>query len=321
MQRTRRGLLTFLGGATGAIGATSWWLGASKNRAARWARRLVADAQRRIFPAPFTPSPATWSDNAITVCWLGHSTVLLNFYGITILTDPALANRVGISAGLGTLGPKRYVAPALTFGQLPPIDLVVLSHAHMDHTDLPTLRRFPASLTTITAAETTDVLSRTRLREIRELRWNDQFTFRGPKGELQVQAVEVRHWGQRWPSEKVRGYNGYILRREGKAVLFAGDTAKTPLFADLKARGPFELALMPIGAYRPWIWNHCTPEEAVAMADAAGARYLVPIHHQTFKLSDEPMMEPLERLQATLDSEKGRLALSRIGETFVCPRI
>ena len=77
---------------------------------------------------------------------------------------------------------------------------------------------------------------------------------------------------------------------------------------------------MPIGAYHPWIWNHCTPEEAVEMANAAGAHYIVPIHHQTFKLSDEPMNEPIERLEAALAQELERLALRGVGETFVVPR-
>jgi L-ascorbate metabolism protein UlaG (beta-lactamase superfamily) len=111
------------------------------------------------------------------------------------------------------------------------------------------------------------------------------------------------------------------LRREGKAIIFGGDTARTPALGELRSRGPFELAIMPIGAYRPWIWNHCTPEEAVEMASAAGAKYIVPVHHQTFQLSDEPQLEPIQRLEAALKHEPERLALRRIGETFVCPRV
>lgn len=320
MQRNRRAFLRVLAGGAGLAGAATWWVAASQRRAARWARRLVQEAQRPIAPAPVTPAPRNWSDNEITLCWLGHATVLLNFYGVRILTDPALGSRVGISLGLGTLGPKRYVAPALKFRDLPPLDLVLLSHAHMDHMDLPTLRQFGARPTTVTASDTADILSGTGLKRVKELRWNDRSTFRFPQGELSVEAVEVKHWGQRWPSDRPRGYNGYVLRREGRAVLFAGDTAKTPLFAGLRPRGPFEVAIMPIGAYRPWIWNHCTPEEAFEMADAAGARYIAPVHHQTFQLSDEPMTEPIERLQNAMASEPARLALRRIGETFVLPR-
>ena len=77
-------------------------------------------------------------------------------------------------------------------------------------------------------------------------------------------------------------------------------------------------AIMPIGAYRPWIWNHCNPEQAFRMADAAGANYIIPVHHQTFKLSDEPMNEPIDRLKAVLQHEPERLALSEVGDTFVC---
>jgi len=187
--------------------------------------------------------------------------------------------------------------------------------------DLGTLRSFDRRAFTVTAKSTSDVLADARLKEIHELRWNEQITFKNAKGQLQIEAVEVKHWGQRWPSEIQRGYNGYILRREGKAILFAGDTANTPLFRELRSRGPFEAALMPIGAYRPWIWNHCTPEQALEMANAAGAQYVLPIHHKTFRLSDEPMNEPIQRLETAMSDEPERLALRRIGETFVCPSV
>ena len=255
------------------------------------------------------------------MAWLGHATVLINFYGVWILTDPALSKHVGISVGLGTLGPKRFVAPALSAAQLPPIDILLLSHAHMDHMDLPTLRRFRPGIRAVTARSTSDLLVGAGLREITEVGWRESTKCSTPDGELEIEAFEVKHWGERWPSERPRGYNGYILRREGKAVLFGGDTALTPAFGELKSRGPFEVALMPIGAYRPWIWNHCTPEQALQMADAAGAKHVLPIHHQTFRLSDEPLTEPIERLKAALGSEPQRLALERIGETFQCPEV
>jgi len=319
VQRNRRRFLTCCAAGTGAaVGGTALWLGSSRQRAARWIRRIYADAQRDILAAPVKPTPALWSDNNLTFAWLGHSSVLINFYGILILTDPALANRFGISLGVGTAGPKRYIAPAMRFSELPPVDILLVSHAHMDHLDLPTLRKFPAATFTVSAKVTQDLLRAAGLKHVTELGWNERTTFRGPKGELEITAIEVKHWGQRWPSELERGYNGYVLRREGKAVLFAGDTALTPALADCRSKGPFEAAIMPIGAYRPWIWNHCTPEQAVEMANAAGARYLMPVHHQTFKLSDEPMNEPIERLQVALEHEPERLALKQIGETFVC---
>lgn len=100
---------------------------------------------------------------------------------------------------------------------------------------------------------------------------------RTKRGELTVEAFEVKHWGQRWPSKLERGYNGYVLRREGKAILFGGDTAHTESFAELRSRGPFAAAIMPIAAFQPYIWNHCTPGQAVEMANAAGAKFVVPV--------------------------------------------
>ena len=281
---------------------------------------MIADSRRAILPAPMKPNPSAWPDNAITLCWLGHATALINFYGIRVLVDPAFYSRVGINVGIGTAGPKRYVAPALKIVELPPIDVLLLSHAHMDHMDLPSLSRFQKDTYTITASKTSDILDGLGLKNLREVRWGDKHQFRGPGGDLEIHAVEVKHWGKRFPSEEIdRGYNGFILRREGKSLLIGGDTAKTDAFSALRSKGPFEAAIMPIGAYNPWIRSHCTPEEAVAMANAAGARYIIPVHHQTFKLSDEPLSEPLERAQAALQHEPERLAIKQIGQTFTCP--
>jgi L-ascorbate metabolism protein UlaG (beta-lactamase superfamily) len=279
---------------------------------------LVSDVERDILPAPMKPTPAAWSDNAISITWIGHATTLIDFYGVRVLTDPAFGPRIGVSAGLGTVGPKRFVAPALALAELPPIDVVLLSHAHMDHMDLSSLRVCSGVPWTVTAKATSDVLEGAKLQRLTEVRWGDKTLCRCAKGDLEIEAFEVKHWGQRWPSSRERGYNGYILRREGKAILFGGDTARTPLFSAVRSRGPYEAAVLPIGAYRPWIRNHCTPEEAVEMANLAGAPRIIPVHHQTFRLSDEPMNEPIERFQAALSGEPERIALSRIGQTFVC---
>jgi L-ascorbate metabolism protein UlaG (beta-lactamase superfamily) len=314
---TRRRFLNRSLAATGTVSvAGGLWLGLSQHRAARWARRLFADARRSILPAPAKPAPNGWKDNAVSLAWVGHATVLINFYGIHILTDPALGDRIGVTLRLGTIGPKRFIAPALSLRELPPIDLVLLSHAHMDHMDLATLRALGSQVAIVSAGSTRDILDGAGLKDVSELRWNERTRFSNDVGDLDIEAVEVKHWGKRWPSEMARGYNGYILRREGKTLLFGGDTANTPLFRDLRSRGPFDIALMPIGAYQPWIWNHCNPEQAVELANAAGARYIVPIHHQTFQLSHEPMAEPIERFQAALQAEPERIALRKIGESF-----
>jgi L-ascorbate metabolism protein UlaG (beta-lactamase superfamily) len=302
----------------GRIGAAAHWARTSGRRAAYWFRQMRAEAERRMAPAAFKPVPQQWSDNDIVLAWLGHSTVLINFYGVRILTDPVLYNRVGIPAGLGTLGPKRYIAPALRVSELPPIDVLLLSHGHMDHMDLRSLRGLPRSTQTITAALTRDIVEKAGLKQIQELRWKEAIKLSTPRGELTIRAFEVNHWGERWPSELARGYNGYVLSREGKNLLFAGDTARTSLFREVK--GQFEAAIMPIGAYDPWIRSHCTPEQALEMANHAGAKFILPVHHQTFRLSDERMSEPLERLRLALDDELERLALESVGQTFTCPR-
>jgi len=116
-----------------------------------------------------------------------------------------------------------------------------------------------------------------------------------------------------------RGYNGYLFEREGRRVIFAGDTALTDSFGDLRERGRIDLAIMSIGAYNPWIRSHCTPEQAIEMANAAGAEFIMPVHHQTFRLSFEPFREPIERFENALRHQPERIALREIGETFVLP--
>jgi L-ascorbate metabolism protein UlaG (beta-lactamase superfamily) len=256
-----------------------------------------------------------WDPNKITAAWLGHSTVLINFYGLTILTDPVLFSRIGVDLRLATVGPKRLVRSALTWKALPPIDLILLSHAHFDHLDLSTLKRFSASTQVVTAHSTADLLEGTRLRHVEELSWGNKTTIKTTHGELLVHAFTVKHWGARVRRDTFRGYNGYVLAREGKRIIFGGDTAMSDSFRALRPSGPFELAIMPIGAYQPWIRSHCTPEEAVAMANAAGAEHLLPVHHKTFLLGREAVNEPIQRLEAAIESE--RLALRDIGETFV----
>ena len=138
-------------------------------------------------------------------------------------------------------------------------------------------------------------------------------------GDLVVRAFRVKHWGARMQYDNYRGYNGYSIEREGRRVIFGGDTALTNDFENLRAGRPCDLAIMAIGAYQPWIRSHSTPEEAITMAEMTGARFIMPVHHQTFKLSFEPFREPIERFTATLADEPARIALREIGETFVLP--
>jgi L-ascorbate metabolism protein UlaG (beta-lactamase superfamily) len=218
-----------------------------------------------------------------------------------------------------TVGPKRLTAPALEFHELPKIDLVLLSHAHFDHFDLRTLHRFDGNTSVITARDTRDLLRWTRLRDITELRWGERKTLKTPLGDVDIIAFRVNHWGARKQRDTYRGYNGYLLERNGRRIVFAGDTALTNSFADLHEHGPVDLAIMSIGAYNPWIRSHCTPEQAIEMANAAGARFIMPVHHQTFRLSFEPLREPIERFENALRTQPERIALREIGESFVLP--
>jgi L-ascorbate metabolism protein UlaG (beta-lactamase superfamily) len=295
-----------------------------RSRARRWLARLwhewTVESRRPMAPAFARPDPATWNNDRLTAAWLGHATVLINFFGINILTDPALFPRVGIRLSGFTIGPKRLTAPALKVRELPPIHLIILSHAHFDHFDLRTLRHFSSSTRVVTARSTADLLRWTRLRKISELGWNETRQISTVAGEIEVAAVPVRHWGARIQKDDHRGYNGYVLSRNNRHILFGGDTAFTGTFVELRRFHGIDLAMMSIGCYNPWIRSHCSPEEAVQMATDADARFIIPIHHQTFRLSVEPLCEPIERFERALASDPDRIALREIGETFVLPR-
>ena len=294
-----------------------------RSRVRRWLghlfREWTIESWRPIAPAFAKPKPATWSDAHVTLAWLGHATVLINFFGVKILTDPTLFPRIGIRLPGFTIGPKRLTAPALEVDELPKIDFILLSHAHFDHLDLRTLRCFDENTSVITAHATRDLLRRTRFGDITELDWGETKSLQTVAGEIDISAFSVNHWGARKQRDNYRGYNGYVLDRNRRRIIFAGDTAITDSFAELRRRGEIDLAIMSIGAYNPWIHSHCSPEQAVEMANAAGAKFIMPVHHQTFRLSFEPLREPIERFEAALRHTPERVALREIGETFILP--
>jgi len=248
--------------------------------------------------------------------WLGHTTVLLSLDGFTVLTDPVFSTRIGLNFGPLTVGIKRLVDIAAPVDDLPAIDLVLLSHAHMDHFDLPSLRRLESSRThVVTADRTSDLLRIKRYAQVQELRWRQSVQI----GPAKVTAFEVAHWGARMRSDVFRGYNGYLLEVGRHRVLFGGDTAYTDSFRQFKSSRGLDLAIMPVGAYDPWIRVHCNPEQAWRMANDAGAEFVLPVHHQTFPLSREPRLEPVERLIAAAGATPERVCLQEIGEEFHLP--
>jgi L-ascorbate metabolism protein UlaG (beta-lactamase superfamily) len=249
-----------------------------------------------------TPDLTNWSNEALAAVNIGHATTLLRVGGMTVLTDPVFSNRVGIGLGLFTGGPRRLVAPALTIDQLPRLDLILISHAHFDHLDRPTLHRLPRHVPVITAHHTADLIRDLGFKHVTELRWNES----APLGPLAVTARQVSHWGARTFTDLHRGFNAYTIESGRHRVLYGGDTAYQPHFQDLYtgSRG-VDLAILGIGAYDPYVAAHATPEQALAMADHCRAERILPMHHSTFRLGHEPTAEPLERLfTATPDADR-----------------
>jgi L-ascorbate metabolism protein UlaG (beta-lactamase superfamily) len=280
---------------------------------------MAEDRQRPILRPPRAPHIATWPSEGLHAVWIGHSTVLIRVDGLTILTDPVFSTRIGIKIGPFVAGMKRLVMPALDVSELPVPDLILLSHAHMDHLDRPSLRKLENRRTTvITAASTGDLIRGSRYRALHELKWGESREV----GAATIRAFEVKHWGARTHTDVHRGYNGYLIEAGRRRIVFGGDTAYTDRFREVRSSRPVDLAIMPIGAYDPWIHAHCNPEQALLMANQAGAEFVLPMHHRTFKLSNEPFGEPIERLLAASGSAEDRIAVREIGEEFhldACP--
>ncbi|GEM_PF-426111 len=256
--------------------------------------------------------PASWPSNAITVAWLGHATLLIDFLGVRVLTDPTFFHRVGMNvAGLFTVGPARRAPVPLTPAALPPLDLILITHAHMDHLDLRSLGALPKAAAVVSCSGCRDLIRPLGYSDVRPLRWGESTVVHG----LRITAMGARHWGRRWPWEADRGYNSYLLEKDGVRMLIACDSAFTALFSQLRANPPL-IAAFSIGAYDPWIRSHADPEQVWEMFRETGARYLIPIHWGTFRLSKEPMDEPLRRLIQAAGPRADAIVIRKIGGIF-----
>jgi len=269
------------------------------------------------------PRPSEWRDTDVTFTWIGHSTILINLFGVKILTDPVLGDGIGVHIpGFGKVGPKRFTPPALTIEEVREagIDLILLSHAHLDHVDLPTLRKLASRDThVITAKHTAGLVNAMPFGTIEEM---------GPgqstrtAQDVTIKAIPVRHWGNRFPWNTDYGYNGYVIEKDGVRILYPGDTAYIPMTDLPKTFGKFDLVFMPIGAYRPDSYQqaHCTPEQAWQMFEETGADWMVPIHWNTFVLSREPIDEPIQRLREAAGDRRHQILMEEIGDTKTIPR-
>ena len=287
--------------------------------------RVNSFGREKLSSADFKPTPEQWKENEINIAWIGHSTMLINFYGTIILTDPVLFERIGLYFFGLVFGPNRYSLPALEFDEIPKPDLVLLSHAHMDHMDYKTLvcltDKFPGMIDCITAYNTSDVISDLEWKSLSELDWGEEKEVLG----IRFKALEVKHFGWRFPWEKDRSkgymidgrsYNAYLIEKNGKRILFGGDMAFSDKLVKVLGKA-VDIALMPIGAYNPWKYNHCNPEEALIMAsEQTGAGYFIPMHCNTFKQGVEPIEEPLTWLMNSSGKYNLKVGLKNIGSTF-----
>lgn len=227
---------------------------------------------------------------------INHSTVLLQQKGLNILTDPIWSRR---ASPFSWIGPRRRRAPGIRPEDLPRIEVVLISHNHYDHLDLPSLR-WLASLggsTFIVPLGVARLLVSEKIEPAHELDWGDSYSF----GNTTIHAVPAMHFSARGISDRNKTlWCGYILETQGRMVYFAGDTAFGNHFSQIRERfGPPLLSLLPIGAYQPrWFMSpvHIDPEDAVRAHEILGSSHSIAIHHGTFQLADEGIDAPKEQL-------------------------
>ncbi len=254
-------------------------------------------------------APATAADLAVT--WYGHASALIELDGHFILADPVWSERVSPSP---TIGPKRLHPVPVSLGSLPPLTAIIISHDHYDHLDLPTVQTL---VHTQTAPFVVPIGIGAHLRQwgvaanrIVELDWNHQHGI----GDLTLTCTEARHFSGRGLTRNDTLWASWALAGPRHRVYFGGDTGYTPAFVEIGAKyGPFDLTLMPIGAYdENWPDIHMNPEQAVrAHLDLRG-RYLLPIHWATFNLAFHAWAEPVERLLTAAEAPGAGLGSVRL---------
>jgi L-ascorbate metabolism protein UlaG (beta-lactamase superfamily) len=257
--------------------------------------RLVRESHEHPMTGTSRPVQLVEEDE-LGITFIGHSSFLLQLNGRKILVDPVFSNRLVVL--------RRQRRPGIQVEALPPIDLVLLTHAHMDHLDMSSLRQVVRATRRLTgrAPEVVvpqgveDLVDRLGFAQVHGLKWWDEITVQ----ELKVTMTPCKHWGARMFRDTHRGYGGYVVEGGGQSVYHSGDTAYFDGFREIGARLSPEVALLPIGAYFPDTYRsvHTSPEEAVQGFVELGAQQMVPMHYGTFRLGREPMEEPLLRLAA-----------------------
>jgi L-ascorbate metabolism protein UlaG (beta-lactamase superfamily) len=292
------------------------------NAAARWASGRGRVKWPDQVAVTATKPPARVEGNRMLVTWIGHSTVLVQTAGLNILTDPIWSER---ASPFSFIGPKRVRAPAVRFEDLPKIDLVLVSHNHYDHLDLPTLKRLwrrdrPAIVTSLG----NDTILKREGIAAAAADWGQNLAARG----VTVTIEPVHHWGSRWGTDRNRAlWSGFTIATPSGKIFFAGDTGwGGGLWASQAAKhGPYRFAILPIGAYLPrevMAPNHMEPEESVAAFRRLGAGSALGVHWGTFQLTFEAIDEPPRRLAAALKAAgipANRFVTTDVGRTFEVP--
>ena len=266
-----------------------------EGKRARWPRRV----ENRNHPLP----PRRVEGDALKATWVGHSTVLIQTAGLNILTDPFLSSR---ASPVPFAGPKRVRPAALTAETLPPIDLVLLSHNHYDHMDLPALRRIArrhAAHVVTPHGNARWVRRAAPGLGIDELGWGDMLEHKG----LRIHLTPALHWSKRgFFDANTALWGAFVVEAPGGPIYFAADTGfgTGSTFAGVRERfGAPRLSLLPIGAYEPrWFMHpqHMNPEEAVKAHRLLESRASLAIHHGTIQLTDEAIDAPVAALADAL---------------------
>jgi L-ascorbate metabolism protein UlaG (beta-lactamase superfamily) len=291
----------------------------------RWATGDGRAEWPESVPVSPTVPPARVMGDGMRVTWIGHATVLVQTQGLNILTDPIWSER---ASPFSFVGPKRVRAPGVRFEDMPKIDLVLVSHNHYDHMDLPTLKRlWDRDRPVIVTSLGNDSILRGAGVPSRSLDWNGSLAIR-PGIELLVQRNH--HWSSRWGTDRNRAlWSGFIVKLPGGNILFAGDTGlgDGSWVREAALQGPFRVAIIPIGAYEPRDFmktNHVNPEEAVRIFEALDPAAALGIHWGTFQLTFEPINEPRQKLDA-LKRSRGiapdRFVAIEAGGSFGAPAI
>ena len=282
------------------------------------------DEKRPRTPGTGVPVPVVANDGSAlrsgsrdALTWIGHASFLIQLGGRSALIDPVMSASIA-----GFI--RRNVAPGLAWPALPKIDLVLVTHNHRDHMDVPTLERLGPDPVYVIPRGLGRWFKRAGLRRVLEMAWWQQEEIEG----LNVTFVPAEHWSRRGLLDtNASWWGGYVVERGGLRVYHSGDTAWFDGFSQIGARcGEIDAAMLPIGAYAPrWFMQpqHMDPAEAVRAFSALRARRFVAMHWGTFKLTDEDLREPPVLLRETWQRERlpaERLNIPAIGETLLLER-